>query len=650
MSFTVTISTPEQVALADVVLHVTGGELKVPRSTVLNRGSFGTLVNLSSSKTTVSDGTEVGDVWSVGAVDLKGPGTHVHGGVRSQGAVTILPPPTVLVDGPTLQNQTFTLATRLTFTIDFPPSGPPQHADGTTISLVPGAYGAAVVESDGVLLLHSGTYFFDSLEVQDGGELRVDAVGGPVRVNVLHGMNFAGRTLLVSGNASDLRVAVFHNTPITLDGRFLGELFVPLTKLTLGVGPHQGAFFAQSMELAPNAAISGFSSTPSVVHYFYGFAGQLGAGGYERELPSETLGTRVHGGGALTLPTNDVLTIEDSRTYRLSRNLVTPISSATLQAASFRRPYVLLDESAADLIPANPAADPQPRFVASGIWFGSLDDGPAGPEVRTKDWVIDRVTSPTSPDFDWDEIVLRNCTLDPGGVRADGTRLAALRLFITGRVKRLVIDRSIVGPIVVQNSPSQRGLLETLEIRDSIVDASQAPLTVTQTSPLRERPIAIFNPTGTVLLTGVTTFGDVHAGLLRASDSIIKGVVVVANTQESCLRFSALSRAELAELPPDDQRLPLLFEVPSEELVPRIEPFFFVSMRFGDPGYGALSRAVPPAIERGAENSSEMGAFSFMRRPIQLGSVLTKIDEFKPVGVLPQVIVEGESALILPTK
>src|SRR5215813_1296191 len=120
------------------------------------------------------------------------------------------------------------------------------------------------------------------------------------------------------------------------------------------------------------------------------------------------------------------------------------------------------------------------------------------------------------------------------------------------------------------------------------------------------------------------------------------GQLVVANTQVSCVRFSAFIY-EALDSSSNPQRLPQLFHVPD---ILTIEPFFFVSMRFGDPGYAALSLAAPEALVRGAENTSEMGSFSFLLRPIRFGSIVTKIDEFKPVGVLPQFVFEGESAVI----
>jgi hypothetical protein len=113
----------------------------------------------------------------------------------------------------------------------------------------------------------------------------------------------------------------------------------------------------------------------------------------------------------------------------------------------------------------------------------------------------------------------------------------------------------------------------------------------------------------------------------------VTGKLVVANTQDSCFRFSAAS-------PGDHEPLPKLFQSVVDT---PIENFFFTSTTFGQPGYAQLSRLVPLAISRGAENTSEMGVFSFLLNPIRLASILAKVDEFGPVGILAQYIFEGET-------
>jgi hypothetical protein len=193
---------------------------------------------------------------------------------------------------------------------------------------------------------------------------------------------------------------------------------------------------------------------------------------------------------------------------------------------------------------------------------------------------------------------------------------------VKGRVKRLVIDRSIVGPIEVVAAAG--GAVEVLLVRDSIIDAIQRPPSG------GAAPVAIRNNTGEVRLLGCTVLGNVEAQLLRASDTLVLGQLTAANTQDSCFRFSAASKGG---------RPPRAFHAHVEA---EIRPFFFTSLRFGDPGYAQLSRVAPDFVKSGAENGSELGAFSFLRNPIRLLSAIAKVDEFKPLGVLPQYVFEGE--------
>ncbi len=63
-------------------------------------------------------------------------------------------------------------------------------------------------------------------------------------------------------------------------------------------------------------------------------------------------------------------------------------------------------------------------------------------------------------------------------------------------------------------------------------------------------------------------------------------------------------------------------------LVPR-----FTSTRFGDPGYAQLSAATALEISTGAEDGSEMGAFSRLQEPLRRSQLATLIDEYLRFGL-----------------
>jgi hypothetical protein len=357
--------------------------------------------------------------------------------------------------------------------------------------------------------------------------------------------------------------------------------------------------------------------------YHYGFTGPIGAHPVNRTLP-DPIGPQAppDGGAATPLAPNDVRQFNNNRTYALLLDGGHPLQDAAIQGASGMRPYVLVTSSATEAAKLVPVSGAPRKFRIEGLWIGSGNDS-------VGDVVVERAT-PALETFDWDEIVIRGATLDPGGVRANGSDIAPLRLWIWGRVRSLVIESSIVGAVHVRRLPSttDSGFIEELVIRDSVVDA-------TLFEPGPGDPLAaISNITGRTTLERVTVLGDIEAAVLRATDSVVMGQLHVLNQHDSCFRFSAATAGGT---------VPTLFESLVDPDVP-IEPFFFTSLHFGDPGYAQLSLKAPETIVRGGENGSEMGAFSSLLRPIHLSSVINKVDEFQPVGIFAQYIFQGESA------
>jgi hypothetical protein len=127
---------------------------------------------------------------------------------------------------------------------------------------------------------------------------------------------------------------------------------------------------------------------------------------------------------------------------------------------------------------------------------------------------------------------------------------------------------------------------------------------------------------GELTLQRVTVFGRVEVLRLQASEALITGDVQVVDTQHGCFRFSAA---------PAGSRLPRQFEshVLSET------GYLFTSRTFGHYAFAQLSAAAPPALLRGAENTSEIGAFSATKAPIRLDGLQSKIDEYMPFGLVP---------------
>jgi len=126
----------------------------------------------------------------------------------------------------------------------------------------------------------------------------------------------------------------------------------------------------------------------------------------------------------------------------------------------------------------------------------------------------------------------------------------------------------------------------------------------------------------------------VHARTLHASNSLFLGDVSVDRHQEGCVRFSYVRDSAstprrfrcqpdmaLADstLPPDDVR---------EQMRPQ-----FTSPTYGDPGYAQLSERSAVEVRTGAEDGSEMGAFSFLKQPQREQNLRTALDEYLRVGL-----------------
>ncbi|GHJ47486.1 hypothetical protein Cs7R123_48280 [Catellatospora sp. TT07R-123] len=141
---------------------------------------------------------------------------------------------------------------------------------------------------------------------------------------------------------------------------------------------------------------------------------------------------------------------------------------------------------------------------------------------------------------------------------------------------------------------------------------------------------------GLARLNRVTLLGRAHLHRLECSESILDDVVVVDDTQDGCVRFSACSTGSV---------LPRRYE--SVEVRPGAP--LFASRRFGEAGYAALvasadtaivtaDTAAAASIRTGARNGSEMGAFCRDGAALKERSLLVKYREYLPAGLAPVLV------------
>ncbi len=307
------------------------------------------------------------------------------------------------------------------------------------------------------------------------------------------------------------------------------------------ISPEQGRFAASPSDQPADFA-------PHVERYHYGFSAELGAGPYSG-LESSVTPSRVASdgvvpdGGELQ---GDGLLIADNRSYELTIRAGQPVSEpAAITVGSKHRPFVLLRgvDTSLTLPTLRPAASRQ-SFSINGGWYAGQDPNGDLAPGDTFDLVIDGAAGNTENEFDFDRVEISFATLDPGGERADGIAIPALRIFVRSRVKTLVIRRSICGPIIVEKEDADDpSVIDELIICESIIDASRSSAAV-----------AVSNLFGRVTLEDSTVFGDLRAAVLDASNSIVDGQIRVVNNQRRLLPLQRDTRRRGSPSPSEVSR------------------------------------------------------------------------------------------------
>ena len=149
-------------------------------------------------------------------------------------------------------------------------------------------------------------------------------------------------------------------------------------------------------------------------------------------------------------------------------------------------------------------------------------------------------------------------------------------------------------------------------------------------------------------LRRTTVLGAVYVKELSlASEAIFTAPVVAQRRQAGCARFSYVpegsetpqryrcqpdlalaKRAQELDLAPEDELPP-----PEKRVVEaRLRPTF-TSIHYGDPGYGQLGLTAAEGLRTGAEDGSEMGAFSHLKQPQREANLHIRLEEYLPFGL-----------------
>lgn len=420
-----------------------------------------------------------------------------------------------------------------------------------------------------------------SYDWDDWRSLREWELPGPIGCRLLN--DFQAKPALIPGALSVSRAGSDFG-PDSSGAADLGTWMVPAVEAELIVDPRKGRF------LVPEAA----GDTRFAVSYHYGFPSEVGAGTYARSyLGPAITDVRKSGGGNVTADDQvavGVLQFDDSATYDVAANPSEGIRGLEIRSANGKRPYVRLSASWALAAAAAEVGEPDAALVIDGLWLG-------GEEIILSG--------------NYEKVVIRHATLDPGGRDAEDREIATLHLVIEGYVEKLEIKSAIVGAIETRGD----GLVEQLELEDSIVHAVDDP-----------DGLAINLPDAMVQLRRITVLGGVCVKELYASEALVTGNIDVRNVQAGCFRFSAAPQSAKDSLP----RPYRVFWIPASG-----SAHYFASRRFGDFGYGQLTEAAPQDLREGAENGSEIGAYSSRITPIRSTSLDAKATEYMPFGLVP---------------
>ena len=153
-------------------------------------------------------------------------------------------------------------------------------------------------------------------------------------------------------------------------------------------------------------------------------------------------------------------------------------------------------------------------------------------------------------------------------------------------------------------------------------------------------------------LERVTVLGPVHVKeLALGSEVIFTDRVRAVRRQVGCVRFSFVSpgsqtprrfrcQPELAITAAVEQaqeEVGRMLDPAKEEAITlqtlgRLSPTF-TSTRYSDPAYGQASLTCPAEIQTGAEDGSEMGAFSFLKQPQRTANLQSNLEEYLRFGL-----------------
>ena len=428
---------------------------------------------------------------------------------------------------------------------------------------------------------------------------------------------------------------------LTLNGNLLNPYEIKIADLAGDDGawanlPIAGPYKAV---IDPERGRLAFATQPRqlTASYYYGFNADLGGGEYSREdnflvtnpawitsFPDPSFPDLASAiAFALTrLPLNGEAAVEiaGSETIALTTALSIDLPANTtleLRAAAGARPTVLLQNELTVSGDASSTLVINGLLIAAGPAMQPASPSPQAP-VHLPDLRPDSTPNLLSAFNLTDCTLVPGWSLDPQG-KPNFATAPAIKAEPAGT--KVTITRSIVGSILCTK-------FTTVSATNSILDATDA-------TNVAYAALDGAAGGGALTLSGCTVVGKVHASVLTlVENSIVWGALaagdkapwvsalVADRKQEGCVRFTFI---------PYEAVIPRHFKCVSRGLA--LPQPYFISLRYGDPGYMKLLACTDDTIRRGAEDSGEMGAFHFVFAPQRESDVLIRLQEYMPVNL-----------------
>jgi len=417
-----------------------------------------------------------------------------------------------------------------------------------------------------------------------------------------------------------------------------------------------GSIIQVDVERGRLAIGDGFGVTgPVDVFFHYGFSANIGGGPYDRrkwlvrrDLNPPPVVYQVQEGGAapifpsvtaavlqwqVDLCPDAIISILDSRNYPLPNSITLRNEGwLAIEAADGQRPLLQAPAGMTmDVSPPVAAGDPDRNGVLtlSGVVLegflhviGDLGQLRILHSTLVPGRQLDENGKPTSS----------NPSLTVEGLSASGATI--------NTELKVEAAYSIVGGLVVPENAFGIWIL------DSIVDGAGANAI---SGPAAGGPPV---PTHSAPLTTErsTFFGQVLVKSLDASEVIFTSVADVQRTQNGCVRFSYVPPGshvpgryrcqpglEIEQEIADALKLnPLLTAAEQTEITDFVQGWLVPSFKahnYGSPFYAQLHLGCPEQIRTGAEDGSEMGAFSNLKQPQRESNLKIRLQEYLPFGL-----------------